>query len=302
MASPRPYRIGVTDSGPIYLPGDMTDDEAAQAVAAYNKAIAAQTALLQQTSGVQRRQIEAQIEDLKRGRDNAMEIARLQAQTSRYGTDQQTQTRMAELRQNQAQFDQTHALDLQRFGLDTQRFGLDVAKAYTDYAATPDLTFQRGDLMEGLERAGVGLGMSPYGSTGTPQQKTWADFAALSGFSTPAVQANQSTQQAGAGAPGAPSGGQGEGQQDKDPRVGAAMGILKALPMSEGDGLDQSDFAALNAVRNVISARRPGTLQKFRPGQRSAFFSGAKKLGYYAPDLEADMIRSGIGQRSSRLA
>lgn len=280
----RNFRVGITQQGPIYLPSELTDDEARQAVEAYDKYIATLTRAWEESSGLQRRQIESQIEDAKKGRENAMEIAQLQAQTTRYGTDVQASTRMAELRQNQAQFDQTH--------------GLDVAKAYTEYASTPDRYFQLGDFTDALSRTGAGMGPRRYGATGTPQAKSWEDFAALQGFNTPAVQAGRS--QSGGGGPQASGAGSGGG--GSDPRISAASAIMKAIPPSEGDGYDQSDWSALNAIQSVYQARKPGSFERLRPGQQKMFASGLSRMGYYAPDAIEDMRRAAPGQKSVRLA
>lgn len=241
----------------------------------------------------EREKLRMQAEDAKKGLQNAMEIARLQSQTSRYGVDQQTQTRLKELQQAQQQFEATHALDM-------QKFGLDVAEAYTKYASTPDLTFQRADLMNGLQRAGIGQGPSPLSSQGTPVAKTWNDWAALQGWATPAVAAGQTQQPAGVN--GAGAGASGGGGSGADPRMAAATSIMKAIPPSDGVGHDESDFAALRAIQSVFSAAKPGSYERLRPGQKAAFASGLSRLGYYAPDALADMKRANPGQQSSRLA
>lgn len=228
-------------------------------------------------------QLERQREDAEKALANAMNIAKLQAETSRYGTDQQTRVALARMQQDDAQFQANH--------------GLNIAKAYTEYASTPDRLFMLNDLTEGLNRVGQGLGVQPYGSNGTPQPKTWESFAALSGFGNmPAVQAGGGGMPSGGGGNQAAAGGGG------DPRQKAEMAILKAIPPSDGYGNSRDDFAALAAIENVRRASKPGSYERLRPGQQAAFRGGLSRLGLYAPDVIEDMRRSGIGQGSARQA
>lgn len=286
----RTFRVGITQQGPIYLPAELTDDEARQAVEAYDKHIATLTRAWQESSGLQRRQIESQIEDARKGRENAMEIANLQAQTSRYGTDVQRDTRLAELKQNQQQFDATHGLDL-------QKYGLDVAKAYTAYASTPDMMFARNDFLAGMNRVGQGLGPRNVMSSGTPQAKGWQDFAALAGFNTPAVQAGRSQGGGGNVAPQGPTGGGGT-----DQRLSAANAVMKAMPPSDGDGYDGQDWEALNAIRSLYSARRPGSVERLGKERQKIANAGLARMGYDANLVNEDYRRTLPGQGNVRAA
>jgi hypothetical protein len=280
----RNFRVGITQQGPIYLPSELTDQEAQQAVEAYDKYIATLTRAWEESSGLQRRQIESQIEDAKKGRENAMAIAQLNAQTSRYGTDVQAQTRMAELRQNQAQFDQTH--------------GLDVAKAYTAYSQTPDMMFARNDFVNALGRTNAGLGVKPMSTGGAqPHAKTWEDFAALQGFNTPAVQAGRS-QGGGGGMQSTASGGGG----GKDQRTSAVNAIMKAIPPSDGDGNDGQDWEALNAIRSLYAARRPGSVEGLGKERQKIANAGLARLGYDPALINEDYLRTRPGQGGVRLA
>lgn len=284
-AQTRGYRFAVSSNGPMYLPGDLTDEEAAQAVKAYDAYIATLTQAWQESSGLQRRQIESQIEDAKIARQNAMQIAQLQAETSRYGTDVQRQTRLDELRQNQRQFDATH--------------GLDVAKAYTEYAKTPDMMFARNDFMNAMGRVGQGLGPKPITSaTPSPKAKTWADWSALTGYSTPTVQANRSG--GGGGAPvSSPASGGGAGT---DPRVSAANAVMKAIPPSDDVGNDEQDWAALRAIQNLYVAKRPGSVEKLGAARQKIANAGLARLGYDPARVNEDYMRSRPGQASVRRA
>ncbi len=282
-AQTRGYRFAVSSNGPMYLPGDLTDEEAAQAVKAYDAYIATLTQAWQESSGLQRKQIEAQIEDAKIARQNAMQIAQLQAETSRYGTDVQRQTRLDELRQNQRQFDATH--------------GLDVAKAYTEYAKTPDMMFARNDFMSAMGRVGQGLGPRNVMSQGTPQAKTWQDFAALSGYNTPTVQAGQSQGGGGGGmAPQGPSGG------GTDQRQKAVQEVMKAMPPSDSAGNDGQDWEALNAIRSLYAARRPGSVERLGKDRQAIANAGLARMGYDPSLVNADYRRTLPGQRSVRAA
>lgn len=288
-APKRDYRFVVTQNGPLFLPGDLTDDEAAQAVQAYDQYIARLTQAWQESSGLQRKQIEAQIEDAKRGRENAMEIARMQSGDSRYGTDVQRQTRLDELRQNQRQFDASHALDM-------QRYGLDVAKAYTEYSRTPDMMFARNDFMSAMGRTGQGLAPRNVMSQGTPQAKGWQDFAALAGYTTPTVQAGRSQGGGGGMAPQGPTGG------GTDQRQKAVQEIMKAMPPSDSNGYDGQDWEALNAIRSLYAARRPGEVERLGQERRKIGQAGLARMGYDPNLVESDRMRTLPGQRSVRAA
>lgn len=281
-AQTRGYRFAVSSNGPMYLPGDLTDEEAAQAVKAYDAYIATLTQALKESSGLQQRQIESQIEDAKIARQNAMQIAQLQAETSRYGTDVQRQTRLDELRQNQRQFDATH--------------GLDVAKAYTEYAKTPDMMFARNDFMNAMGRVGQGLGPRNVMSQGTPQAKSWQDFAALAGYSTPTVQAGQSQGGGGGMAPQGPTGG------GTDQRQKAVQEVMKAMPPSDSAGNDGQDWEALNAIRSLYAARRPGSVERLGKDRQAIANAGLARMGYDPSLVNADYRRTLPGQRSVRAA
>jgi hypothetical protein len=141
-------------------------------------------AALQASSGLEREKLAAQMKDAQAGRENAYKIAKLQADTQRYGYDTARQTALDQLKENARQFDASHALE-------KQKFGLDYAKTATDYLSTPDryaqgIDFQR---MVGRVLNNQG-GPEPYGTGVTFQPKTEQDFAALANYgqdgSTPA--------------------------------------------------------------------------------------------------------------------
>jgi len=289
MAPKRDYRFAVSQNGPLFLPGDLTDDEAKQAVQAYDQYIARLTQAWQESSGLQRKQIEAQIDDAKKARENALAIAQMQDATSRYGTDTSRDLRLAELTQNQRQFDATHALDM-------HRYGLDVAKAYTEYSRTPDMMFARNDFMNAMGRVGQGLGPRNVMSQGTPQAKSWQDFAALAGYSTPTVQAGQSQGGGGGMAPQGPTGG------GTDQRQKAVQEVMKAMPPSDSAGNDGQDWEALNAIRSLYAARRPGSVERLGKDRQAIANAGLARMGYDPSLVNADYRRTLPGQRSVRAA
>lgn len=280
-----------TENGIAEAPSHWTDEEVRQYTAMWDAKVKEFTDALATASGWDREKLRRGLEDAEKGRANAYRIAELQAQTSRYGTDRNYDAEMARLTEDARQFDANH-------GLDRARLGLDTAKAYTEYASTPDRYFMLGDFMSGMGRAGMGLGPQPYGTGGQPQMKTWEDFAALAGFGDmPSVQAGQS----GAGAAGQ-GGGMAQPGSGADPRIRAAQGILKAIPISDGQGMDDDDFAALTAIENVFRASKPGSYERLRPGQRKMFAGGLARLGYNPEDAISQMRRNAPGQASSRLA
>lgn len=287
------YTSPTTDAGSPYgsQPAGATRTSAGSSdVDRYNQYLATIQAAIDKanTEGRvwEKEKLERQYQDAQAGRDNAIKLERMRNQETRYGTDMQFRAEMAKLEQNAQQFEQNH--------------GLEIAKAYTQYASGPDTLFMMNDFREGMARAGQGMGPSPYGSQGRPQPRSWEDFAALAGYGqVPAVQAGQSGARVAAstnGAGGAQTGG------GADPRVKAAKGIIDAIPPSDDAGHNADNWAALQAIESVFRASKPGTLQRMRPGQRAAFGAGLSRLGYYAPDAEADMLRSQPGQQSARMA
>ena len=279
-------RFVVTKGGPVMLPGDMTDSEAQQWVQAYDAYIGTLTQAWQESSGLQRKQIEAQIEDAKKGRENALQIAQMQDATSRYGTDVASRDRMAQLYQTQEQFNATH--------------GLELAKAYTQFSSSPDMMFARNDFVNAVGRVGQGLGPRNVMSQGTPHANTWQDFAALSGYNTPAVQAGRS-QGGGGGSPqmNASGGGSGSGT---DQRTSAVNAIMKAMPPSDDDGYDGQDWEALNAIRSLYAARRPGSVARLGKERQKIANAGLARMGYDPNLVNEDYRRTLPGNQSVRRA
>jgi hypothetical protein len=145
---------------------------------------------LQASSGLEREKLAAQMKDAQAGRANAYKIAKLQADTQRYGYDTARQTALDQLKENARQFDASHALEKEKFGLEKQKFGLNYAQVATDYLSTPDrfaqgIDFQRmaGRALTGANGGGESAqGPEPYGTGVTFVPKTEADFAALANY------------------------------------------------------------------------------------------------------------------------
>lgn len=280
---------------------------AQQQVAAYDKYIADLKAALAASEGSndkwRRDQLEAQMQDAQKARDNAYKIAQLQSETTRYGYDQQRQTAIDQLKENQRQYDSTHALDL-------KKYGLEVAKAYTQYASTPDQVFALNDFKSALNRTGQGQAAQNVltSEAGTPHAKTWQDFAALSGYDdlssvssgTTSSGSGGTTYSASSTGGGADSGG--NATTSTDQRQTAINAVTKAMPASDTEGHDEQDWAALNAIKSLYFARKPGTVAALGAQRQKTALAGLSRLGYDSAQVQEDYDRSLPGQQSVRAA
>jgi hypothetical protein len=278
--------------GPIFA--DNISDEDAQAyLEQWNQYVAETAAMVNASSGFDRRKLEAQLADAEKGRQNAMAIARLSSETSRYGVDVGRQNTLDQLKENARQFDANH-------GLEQQRLGLTYAQTATDYLSTPDRYFQAGNYLNMASRVFAGQpGAAPYGSTGTPTPKTEQDFAILArggnpyGGQTPRAGQLDVTQAAAAGGSGA------------DARVKALKAMIDAVPPSNNDGLDPNDFAVMQAARALYSTNL--TPKQYQTITSDPDFLGvtnsALRTGGHNPEAwHAQQRRQGIGQGSVRTA
>ena len=223
-------------------------------------------------------QLQNQREDAEKALKNAMQIAQLTAETSRYGTDVASRDRLAALEVNQEQFRANHALD-------QQKFGLDVAKTYTQFASTYDDLFALQDLKGAIGSIGAGQGVAPLGSQGQPHAKNWNDFYALTGYGSP---------MAGAGAA------QGGGSTGTDPRVTAANAVMKALPPSQTAGNDPQDWNAINAITSLYFGAKPGEVEKLGQERQKAAQGGLARAGFNPRLVDEERKRSLPGQGSVR--
>lgn len=77
---------------------------------------------LQASSGFERVKLQRQYEDAEAGRQNAYKIAKLQSDTSRYGTDASREVQLAQLKESQRQFDARHGLEMAQFEESKRQF------------------------------------------------------------------------------------------------------------------------------------------------------------------------------------
>lgn len=225
------------------------------------------------SSGWTRTQLEAQMDDAKKGRENAYKIAELSANTSRYGTDRNYDVQMAQLRQNQVQFEQNH--------------GLEMAKAYTQYASTPDQVFAMNDFKSALGRVGQGFSPAPMAEQGSPKAKTYEDFAALTNYKS-----------GGGGGRASASG----GGATTDARLKAMKAVSDAMPPSDGQGHDEQDWAAIDAIKQLYFAGRPGEVERLGAPRRKIAQAGLARAGYDVASVENQRMRGLPGQGSVRAA
>ena len=253
--------------------------------------------LLNASSEWEAKKFEAQLKDAEAGRANAMKIAKLQSETSRYGMDLARKTALDQLKENARQFDRRHALD--------------IATTATEYLSTPDRYFQATDFLSMTNSVAGGQAQRPYAYGTAPTPKTMQDFNALyTGGGSPDGDAAR-VPTGGAGVYGssgrASSGGtaapRSTTDSGSDPRVAAVQGIFKNIAPSEGGGLDDLDYAALDAARAIFQSNlRPKDLAQMRPGQAAMLGSAGQRLGYYVPDWLKQQERNAIGQQSVRRA
>ena len=233
------------------FPSNFTSEDIRRWIASMDAKQATLNQQWQQTSGLERRKVEAEIKDLEEGRKQALELAQITERTSRYGTDVASRDRMIALTENMRQFDANHGLELSKLGLSR-------AQTATDFLSTPDRFVQAGDFLNLSSRvlANQGGG-NTYGSAGAPQMKTMKDYAVLEGGGTPGRQQVDPSSAAAAGGSGA------------DQRVKALRAVIDAAPPSEGDGIDNNGYAVLNAARAIYS-------MNLNPKQQAAI-SGSKE-------------------------
>jgi hypothetical protein len=276
----------------------------------YEVEIAAGEATLREMAGEEnayrRRALEAQMESARAARENAMKIAQLQSETSRYGIDAQRATAMAQLKENARQFDASH--------------GLEIAKAYTAFSSTPDMMFARNDFLSAMGRVGQSGGLpAPISSQGSPQAKTWQDFAAIASYNgsqvpgasapsaaresqaQPAAASGSSPAASGGGSAAASTGAAGA-SSGTDPRVTAANAVMKAIPPSETPGTDGQDWAALEAIRNLFTAAKPGSIERLGAPRTKIAMAGLARMGYDPETVLEEYKRAAPGQQSPILA
>lgn len=249
----------------------------------------------QQAAGWEREKFRLQREDAERALVNARELAQLSAKTSRYGVDVASRDRQRELEQNMRQFEMNHGLELKKFGLDEKRVGLQHAQTATDYMASPDRWAQGANYLALSSRVLAGQGgAGTYGTAVAPRSNTESDFAVLASGGNP-----NATR--GSAATAATSGG-GAGS---DARVKAITDLLKASPPSQTLGLDENDFAVLNASRAIMNLNLTPQQQASidsNPEYRAILGSNLRNLGQNPDSWFKRQQQSGIGYGSARSA
>lgn len=276
-----------------------------------------QNAVNESVTAYARKQADSQMENAKRALDN--QVATLKQQ----GRYQEAQIRLEEgnqkiARERLAQEMQIRQQELQlsreRFGLEQElgrgnlqlgrdRFGVEKAQALTEYLKTPDQYFSQRNFRNALGNILGGGGAESVTQTaaqyGGPQMKTTSDFEAIAGPSG-SLASGAGGPAAGAGpSPGMPNAGAGA---SNDPRQTAAAGVLKALQPSEANGLDENDVAALNAIYNIYSARKPGSVERLGTPRRKIAQAGLAALGFDPETVEWDYQQAGVGQGNPRAA
>lgn len=292
------------------FPSNYSPDDIQRTIAGYDRYIATQQQAWQQASGLQRKQIEAQIENAKQALANAKQIAQLQAETSRYGVDQQRQTALDQLKENQRQFDVNHDVEL-------RKLGLDYANTATQYLSTPDRYIEGATYLNLAGRVFAGQpGSTPGNAIGTPTPKTEQDFANLAAGGT--GQYDSRLPQTGGGAAGGgfvnngamspadvASRAAGAGGAGADTRIKALKSVIDAAPPSPDPGLNGNDQAVLAAARALYSTNlNPGQFQalKSNPTAYGINQSAGRRLGYDVNTWEADQRKNQLGFGSSRAA
>lgn len=270
------------------------------------------TKAYQAASGFEQRKLDAEINNALKGRANAIELQRMRDKAARYGIDRDMEYKLKALEQNAQQFERQHQLDTRKFGLEEANVtgtyngrqteagrqfdaehGLnariaDVSEAQllSSLRNEPDQMFQAMDVEQALRGIRSGRPARQYATTG-----------ALPGASTGVAAIDGATANAAGG--GASSG--------QDPRLKAAIGVLKALPPSETEGLDPAGVAALEAAFSLYKAPlRPGTIETLSPTQQAGLKSASRMIqsstGRSYDDFLADYEKNKPRQQSVRAA
>lgn len=285
MAAPGGTGTGVRDNNGR----ELTPEELRR----WDEYVARTVDMINKSTGWEREKLRLQLKDAEKGRANAYRIAELSANTSRYGTDQQTMVELRRLQENQRQFDANH-------GLEQQKLGLSVADTYTKYAQSYDDIWALQDFKGALGAVQGGGGPAPIAAQGRPQPKTWESFAALAGFENlPAVQAGTAPAPMPGGGQAAAGGGGGNGA---DLRLKAAKAIGEAMPPSSTPGLDDQDWAAIRAYESLYFAGQPGTVEKLGTERNRIGMAGLARAGYNPKLVEEERRRSLPHQGSVRAA
>lgn len=106
----------------------------------------------EQTSGQAQNELAAKIQEAEKARANAIEIAKIQQQTSQYGVNTQNATRLIELQQNQQQFTANLGFQQQQAGAQN---ALAAGQLTGTYQGAPTLAAQQQAFQQALAGAGL---------------------------------------------------------------------------------------------------------------------------------------------------
>lgn len=241
----------------------------------------------QASAGFERMKLQSQIDDAEKGRQNSLQIARLQGDNSRYGVDQQRLTAIEQLKQRDKEFAQTHALD-------TRKADISEAQLISSQRSEPNRLFQTMDLEQALSsiRNGGKASIAPRPGVAAvdhlSSDYTGNPYLAGGGARTQTSSAGGDMMPGQSAASGV---GTNTTAQAADQRLKAARAVMEALPPSATEGLDPTGVSALNAVYALYqSPLRPGTLESLSPTQKAGLQSGAQRVQQYTGRSYDDFV------------
>lgn len=286
--SGRPRYMWTQQAGPVRMPDDMSDADAAEMIRRYDDQIAKIQQTINSANDFERHVAEVKLDDLIKARENAMKIAQLQADTSRYGYDVGRQNALDQLKENARQYDLRH-------GLDVQQLGLDRADKVSEWMARDDRWAQAGNFIDMSGRVLAGQpGAGTYGRAVQGRPNTEADFAVLESGGNPYAARGSAQTAATAG-----------GGAGTDARVAALKKVIDASPPSAGSGHDANDFAVMQAAKAIYSMNLTPQQQasiNSSPQYKNILSSEIQGTGNNAAEWWKRQQSSLPGQGSVRLA
>ncbi len=243
---------------------------------------------MQASSGWEREKYRLQLADGLEARKQARELAQMQDQTQRYGVDVGSRDRKQALQESIRQFDANHGLEIEKLGL--QR-----AQTATEYLASPDRYAQAGNYLALSGRVLAGQpGAGTYGTAVQPRSNTESDFAVLASGGNPNAGRGSAVQAATSG---------GGGGAGADARQKALKTVIGNYQPSSGVGLDENDYAVLNASRAImnmnLTPQQQATINS-NPEYTAILGSNLKNLGQNPASWLTRQRQSLPGQGSVR--
>jgi hypothetical protein len=285
-----------TQAGPMRLPDDMSDQDAAEMVRRYDAYVEDLKRTADESSGFARMVALRQLDDAVKGREVQREIADIQARSSRYGVDVTSRDRLRALKEEARQFDLKHGLEIEKVAL--QR-----AETATNFLATPDRYAQAGNFLALSGRVAANQpGGGTYGSAVAPRPNTMQDYAVLESGQNPYANRGSAVDAATGGGAGATPAAGGAGA---DARQKALKAIISGYTPSQGVGVDQNDWAVLgasHAIMNMnLNPQQQATIGSNKEYQ-AILGSNMKNLGANPDSWWQKQQQSLPGQGSARLA